>query len=103
MRKVAPFLLAGGVLSLAFAPAPLPKPDPSKEDLERMQGAWLRISATQGGVVRPLNDVVEIVGRDEREHAQDSNRGDRHRRPPQALEFGSDRLSRFRREGNRRA
>ena len=28
------------VLSLAFAPAPFPKPDAGKEDLQKLQGEW---------------------------------------------------------------
>jgi uncharacterized protein (TIGR03067 family) len=31
------------------APAPLPRPDPSKDDLKRMQGEWLLRTSTVGG------------------------------------------------------
>ncbi len=42
MRRLV--LLACAALPLGFAPAPLPKPDTSKEDLKRMQGTWLHVS-----------------------------------------------------------
>ncbi len=38
MRKYA--LLVLPALSLAFAPAPLPRPDARQDDLKRMQGSW---------------------------------------------------------------
>jgi uncharacterized protein (TIGR03067 family) len=65
MRTLA--VLAAAVLALTAqaAPAPLPKPDVGKEDLKKMQGAWLRLSCTGGTfppVPRPINDIVVIVG-----------------------------------------
>jgi uncharacterized protein (TIGR03067 family) len=42
-------LLLATILSTAFAPAPLPKPDPTKEDLRKMQGEWVRTSYSSGG------------------------------------------------------
>jgi uncharacterized protein (TIGR03067 family) len=57
MRTYALLLLAA-VVSLGFAPAPLPnppRPEPSKEDLKKMQGAWVRVvlsnQAGAGGAV----------------------------------------------------
>src|SRR5262249_27432193 len=47
MSRIAlPLLLA--VSSLAFAPAPLPRPDRTG-DLGRLQGGWLLVSKTVGG------------------------------------------------------
>ncbi len=43
MPRAIPPLLAAAILSLAFAPAPLPKPDSGKEDLKRMQGRWVSL------------------------------------------------------------
>jgi uncharacterized protein (TIGR03067 family) len=48
MRSLAPLLLAA--VSLAFAPAPFPKPPkPVKDDLTALQGPWQRLSYTFGG------------------------------------------------------
>jgi uncharacterized protein (TIGR03067 family) len=58
-------LFAAVVLALGFAPAPFPKPDTAKDDLQKIQGTWNRISCTQGTlppVPRPLNDTVVITG-----------------------------------------
>jgi uncharacterized protein (TIGR03067 family) len=52
MRERLLFLVAG--LSLGFAPAPFPKPDPTKEDLKDLQGAWVRVKLTIDG--RPSSD-----------------------------------------------
>jgi uncharacterized protein (TIGR03067 family) len=41
--------LASAALSLAFAPAPLPKPDSNKVDLKAMQGKWTRTLLVMGG------------------------------------------------------
>ena len=47
MRRIAlPLLLA--LSALAFAPAPLPRPDRAG-DLARLQGGWLLVSRTVGG------------------------------------------------------
>jgi uncharacterized protein (TIGR03067 family) len=37
------------VASLGFAPLPFPKPDPSKKDLQRMQGAWVLVDSHRDG------------------------------------------------------
>jgi uncharacterized protein (TIGR03067 family) len=42
------------LLSLAFAPLPFPKPDPSKDDLARMQGEWVISRAHNRGVVEEV-------------------------------------------------
>lgn len=42
-------LLAASVFALGFAPAPFPKPEPARGDLERLRGEWLLVSSTQGG------------------------------------------------------
>jgi uncharacterized protein (TIGR03067 family) len=46
MRCVLPVF---ALLSLAFAPAPFPKPDSTKHDLNKLQGTWTRVSLTIGG------------------------------------------------------
>ena len=46
MRNCTIFLAA---LSLAFAPAPFPRPDPSKEDLKKLQGTWLKVYSVPAG------------------------------------------------------
>lgn len=48
MRRCLLPLLAAA--SLAFAPVPRPKPDPTREDRERMQGAWVLAYAHRNGV-----------------------------------------------------
>ncbi len=62
-------LLLAPLLSLAFAPAPLPRPlaeGTGKDDLKQMQGSWRRVSCTNGAippVPRPLmNDLTVIAG-----------------------------------------
>ena len=58
MRKSA-FLLLTTVLSLAFAPAPLPRPDTGKDDLKKMQGTWevtaFRVAGAIGAVAVELS------------------------------------------------
>jgi uncharacterized protein (TIGR03067 family) len=44
-------------LSLAFAPAPLPRPGASKEDLKKMQGRWNLVACQCGG--RPTGMPLE--------------------------------------------
>jgi uncharacterized protein (TIGR03067 family) len=60
MRRVLPLVL----LSLAFAPAPFPKPHQSKEDLKKLQGLWMRKQVADGG--RLCDDhacvTLEIIG-----------------------------------------
>jgi uncharacterized protein (TIGR03067 family) len=47
MRLVLPML---AVWSLGFAPVPLPRPDPAKEDLKRLQGAWVLAFSVKNGL-----------------------------------------------------
>jgi uncharacterized protein (TIGR03067 family) len=56
MRRILSLL---PLVSLAFAPAPLPRPDPSKEDLKKMQGKWVLESRLYQG--RPVAHVVATV------------------------------------------
>jgi uncharacterized protein (TIGR03067 family) len=53
MRKSA-LLLVAAVVSLAFAPAPLPRPAPNKDDRMQLQGTWERLTYTLGGQPVPL-------------------------------------------------
>jgi uncharacterized protein (TIGR03067 family) len=46
MRRVLPLV---AVLSLAFAPAPFPKPDPTQKDLKELQGEWRVVSSVMDG------------------------------------------------------
>jgi uncharacterized protein (TIGR03067 family) len=51
-------------LSLAFAPAPFPRPDPGKNDLKKLQGVWLPVALTleSGGTAAQFPwDRMEIV------------------------------------------
>jgi uncharacterized protein (TIGR03067 family) len=64
MRRVLPLL---AVLSLAFAPVPpyRPNPDPSKGDLQKLQGAWVRFHCSVDGQVikeRPGGVTAKIEG-----------------------------------------
>jgi uncharacterized protein (TIGR03067 family) len=61
MRRVLPHY---AVLSLAFAPAPFPRPGLSKADLEKMQGEWICISFLTEGrrhdlLAHPLTAKVQ--------------------------------------------
>jgi uncharacterized protein (TIGR03067 family) len=59
MRR-AVLLIAG--VSLAFAPAPFPRPgksDPTTDHLKQMQGKWLMLSRTYGG--EPDSHIVTAV------------------------------------------
>ncbi|HTU22198.1 MAG TPA: TIGR03067 domain-containing protein [Gemmataceae bacterium] len=60
MRCVLPFVL----LSLGFAPAPVPKPKAAEEDLKRMQGSWVLIFIVQDGERENIKGKVtwEIKG-----------------------------------------
>jgi uncharacterized protein (TIGR03067 family) len=49
MRRALP-LLPVLLLLLGFAPAPFPKPDTSKEDLQSLQGAWVMAWSQENGV-----------------------------------------------------
>jgi uncharacterized protein (TIGR03067 family) len=61
MRRLT--LLPGVLLALAFAPAPLPRPDRAGEALKRMQGVWEVVSLQHGGVEveRKKEDVTAVV------------------------------------------
>jgi uncharacterized protein (TIGR03067 family) len=52
-------VLVVAVLPLGFAPAPLPKPDPTKADLKALQGGWVIVSRTFEG--RPVAHVITRV------------------------------------------
>ena len=62
MRKIA-LLFVAAVGSLAFAPAPFPKPDQNQSVLKTLQGAWVRVQNTAVGGPFPqtVDFVVEIV------------------------------------------
>ena len=36
-------------MSLAFAPAPFPKPNPTKQDLKKLQGTWIKVRSVPPG------------------------------------------------------
>jgi uncharacterized protein (TIGR03067 family) len=63
MGRPIPFLLCAAALSLGFAPAPLPKPDHGKADLEKMQGAWVLAYAIKQGCLReePDQEAVWVI------------------------------------------
>ena len=57
------FLAAAG--SLAFAPAPFPRPtrrDTSESDLKKLQGAWVRVTMTINGQPGAQNTPITITG-----------------------------------------
>jgi uncharacterized protein (TIGR03067 family) len=57
-------ILALTGLSLAFAPAPFPRPDPGKNDLKKLQGVWQPIALTLESGVPAVQfpwDRMEIV------------------------------------------
>jgi uncharacterized protein (TIGR03067 family) len=59
-----PLLLAAVVLSLAFAPAPFPRPgkrDTNESDLKKLQGGWLRVTMTLDGQFRQDNTPITII------------------------------------------
>jgi uncharacterized protein (TIGR03067 family) len=58
MRTYA-LLLSAAVASLAFAPAPLRKPDSAKDDLKQMQGKWEVVSCAFEG--RPVGGAARWV------------------------------------------
>jgi uncharacterized protein (TIGR03067 family) len=55
--------LAAALLSLAFAPAPFPRAKRPKDDLTRMQGNWVLISAMSGGTPQ-TSKLQAIIARD---------------------------------------
>src|SRR3954463_13989149 len=65
MRKSL-FFLATAVLSLAFAPAPFPRPgkrgDTNEGDLKKLQGAWVRVQLGISMQPGPDNCAVTISG-----------------------------------------
>ncbi len=64
MRRYALLLLAA-VLSLAFAPAPLPRPPSGAKDAQRLQGTWVLVSRMHGGV-ESRNGLGKVVIRGDR-------------------------------------
>jgi uncharacterized protein (TIGR03067 family) len=52
-------LLAIG--SLAFAPAPFPKPDSSKDDLKKMQGEWAQVRFDLGGRADQVRNFTVVI------------------------------------------
>src|SRR4051812_1909678 len=52
------------VVSLAFAPAPLPRPVSRAVDLERMQGTWLLVQDRRNGPPAHLPALQAVVRRD---------------------------------------
>jgi uncharacterized protein (TIGR03067 family) len=57
------FALLAAVLSLAFAPAPLPRPAKHKDDLTQAQGMWLLVSEVVSGHAQNLRPLhVRIQG-----------------------------------------
>jgi uncharacterized protein (TIGR03067 family) len=53
------------LVSLGFAPAPVPKPikpDANKDDLKKLQGAWVRVHLTINGKPRQANCTITIRG-----------------------------------------
>jgi uncharacterized protein (TIGR03067 family) len=60
MRCVLPFVL----LSLGFAPAPVPKPKAAEQDMKRMQGSWVLAFIVKDGEREDMEEKVtwEIKG-----------------------------------------
>jgi uncharacterized protein (TIGR03067 family) len=56
MWKYGLFLVA--TLSLGFAPAPFPKPDPTKADLKKLQGTWMKVRAIPPGNGEGVSTLV---------------------------------------------
>jgi uncharacterized protein (TIGR03067 family) len=79
MRKHLALLLTAG-LSVAFAPAPLPRVDPrNAEDLKKLQGTWVLVSEREEG--RPLrvaNRRAVIDGTDLTYFVDGKRRGEWH-------------------------
>jgi uncharacterized protein (TIGR03067 family) len=70
MRRFLPlaFLLAAG-----FAPMPFPRPDPSKEDLKKLQGEWHRVRHTISGGLRSesTSGITILIAGDRMKYAVD--------------------------------
>src|SRR4051812_26155940 len=64
MRKhLTSLLAAASLLSLAFAPAPLPKPPralDAQDDLKKLQGAWSVIAGPTGKGRQPKDDMQVV-------------------------------------------
>jgi uncharacterized protein (TIGR03067 family) len=70
MRMVALLLCAFG--SLAFAPAPFPRPDPGKAQLQQLQGTWVRVQNGAGGAARTrAADFTVRIDGDRMKYSQD--------------------------------
>jgi uncharacterized protein (TIGR03067 family) len=56
-------LLTAATLSLAWAPAPFPRPDRGKRGLEKLHGTWRRVHCSLHGKPVQMGEMtVEIVG-----------------------------------------
>ncbi len=60
MRKLFRSLLPA-LLSVAFAPAPLPRPDAGKEDLKELQGTWLPVEEARAGRPRRVAEDWRVA------------------------------------------
>jgi uncharacterized protein (TIGR03067 family) len=54
-------VLLASALSLAFAPAPFPRPDSSKSDLQKMQGEWTQVKFAVAGKPDTVRDFLVVV------------------------------------------
>ena len=74
MRRLT--LLPGVLLALAFAPAPLPRPDRAKEDLAMLQGQWvLAYSLERGERVRAEQRCLWTITGDRLTTSLDGKKG----------------------------
>jgi uncharacterized protein (TIGR03067 family) len=75
MRKSAS-LLVGVILSLGFAPAPLPKPDSTKTELKKLQGTWIRVRCTLSGQLMttgPQGNIRAVINGNRLQYVQDGS------------------------------
>jgi uncharacterized protein (TIGR03067 family) len=49
-------------LLVGFAPAPLPRPSPAREELAKLQGSWVRVRLGSEGQTRKDDVEMTIVG-----------------------------------------
>jgi uncharacterized protein (TIGR03067 family) len=59
------------VAALGFAPAPLPKPDPSQVDLKKLQGTWVVVSDRYEGGAKSDPGLKAVVAGDRLTYIQD--------------------------------
>jgi uncharacterized protein (TIGR03067 family) len=96
MRRSLP-LLTLAALSLAFAPAPLPRPpkaDLSKDDLKRLQGTWILLEETILGKTYPCRELrLMVISRERLAFFEGGEAGSRYamrldaRRTPKAMDL----------------